>query len=205
MTTGGNGDDASGKRERPSEPALEMPDTDRVTIDFISGPPLAFASEDEPVDSDVPEMLGLDPPAQDDEPDALGLVSRNRLSSMDLDVRAEMLECFALDDFTHALRIAELVLGGQPDDAEAQTIAKRSRERLEQLYTARLGALSMVPRLSVEPAEIRWLGLDHRAGFLLSRVDGTHTIEELLDVSGMRRLEGLKTLVELKDLGAIAL
>jgi hypothetical protein len=47
------------------------------------------------------------------------------------------------------------------------------------------------------------LGLDHRAGFLLSRVDGLSTVEEVLDICGMPRLEALKTLVDLLDRGAI--
>ncbi len=130
-------------------------------------------------------------------------MDRNRPSSPDLDLRAEMNERFALHDFTYALRIAELLLGRDPEDPEALRIASRSRGRLEQIYTARLGAVGATPELAVPEAEVRWLGLDHRAGFLLSRVDGKHTVEELLDVSGMRRLEGLKTLVELKDVGAI--
>jgi hypothetical protein len=38
---------------------------------------------------------------------------------------------------------------------------------------------------------------------LLSRVDGLSTIEEVLDVCGMPRLEALKTLVDLLERGAI--
>ncbi len=45
--------------------------------------------------------------------------------------------------------------------------------------------------------------LVHRAGFLLSRVDGFTSLEELLDLSGMPRLEALKTVLSLVDAGAI--
>lgn len=136
---------------------------------------------------------------------ALDLVDRNRPSSPDLDLAGEMAERYALGDFTGALKAAEFMLGRNPNDANAQRYARSSRERLEQLYSSRLGNLERVPVVIVPDRSVRWLGLDHRAGFLLSRIDGTHTIDEIVDVSGMQRLEALKTLVELLDLNAIRL
>ena len=53
--------------------------------------------------------------------------------------------------------------------------------------------------------EIRWLSLDHRAGFLLSCVDGRMTVEELIDVSCMSELDALRILCDLRDRGAIAM
>lgn len=196
----------------------------RVTMDF-SGPPLTLPSESQ-VEIEVPvvpsaaldgvdleqELGGEGPLALDlDDVGALDLVDRGsdveiqRADSVDeLDLAAEMRERFALDDFTGALRTAELLLGKEPTHAEAQSVAKKSVAKLEQLYTSRLGAMSSIPRVAVPEGEVRWLGLDHRAAFLLSRIDGSHSIDEIIDVSGMPRLEALKTLVELKDLGALA-
>lgn len=134
---------------------------------------------------------------------ALGLVERSRPSQPDLDLAAEMAERYALGDFTGALRAAELLLGREDAHPEAERYAQSSRERLVQLYESRLGDTSQIPLVQVPPTEIRWLGLDHRAGFLLSRVDGEGTMEQLLDVSGMPRLEALKTLVELVEAGAV--
>jgi hypothetical protein len=139
------------------------------------------------------------------EGDALGLVDRSRPSTRDVDIVSDMAERYALGDFTGALRAAELLLGMAPDHPEALRYARSSRERLEQLYSSRLGALSRIAHVAVPDHEIRWLGLDHRAGFLLSRVDGCHSIEEVLDVSGMPRLEALKTLSELVSVGAVRL
>ena len=124
-------------------------------------------------------------------------------SGTDLDLAAEMAECYALGDFTGALRIAELVLGGDAAHPQARLYARYSRQRLEQIYSSRLGSSSHVPVVTVRDSEVRWLGLDHRAGFLLSRIDGTHSVDMLIDVSGMQRLEALKTLVELLEAGAI--
>lgn len=134
---------------------------------------------------------------------ALDLIDRSRGSSPNLDLASEMNERFALGDFTGALFVAEFLLGRDPDDAATQACAAASRERLEQLYSSRIGALTRVPVVAIRENDMRWLGLDHRAGFLLSRVDGRACLIEILDVSGMPRLEALKTLVELYDAGAI--
>ena len=63
--------------------------------------------------------------------------------------------------------------------------------------------MSAVPVPALSETQLRWLGLDHRSGFLLSRVDGIATVEDVLDVCGMPRLEALKTLVDLIERGAI--
>ena len=47
------------------------------------------------------------------------------------------------------------------------------------------------------PEQVRWLSLDHRAGFILSCVDGYSSIEEILDVSGMPQIDALRILHEL--------
>jgi hypothetical protein len=134
---------------------------------------------------------------------ALDLVDRSRPSSPQLDLSSEMTERFALGDFTGALFVAELLLGREENNVSAKACAAASRERLEQIYSSRVGSLKRVPVVAVRENDIRWLGLDHRAGFLLSRVDGRASLEEILDVSGMARLEALKTLVELYEAGAI--
>jgi hypothetical protein len=41
--------------------------------------------------------------------------------------------------------------------------------------------------------------LDHRSGFLLSLVDGQYTVDEILDMSGMSRLDALKIIHQLVE------
>lgn len=157
-----------------------------------------------------PEPVSAWPPAEQPieqtelDPSALALIEQTQPSSR-LDLEGEMRELLALDDLTGALRIAELILGRQPGHAAATRCAEDCRHRLVRLYASKLGSLEQCVHVALPDSEIRWLGLDHRAGFLLSRVDGMVTLEELLDISGMQRLEGLKTLVELLDRGAIRL
>lgn len=137
---------------------------------------------------------------------ALDLVDRrSRPISASVDLAVEMSDRYALGDYTAALQIAELILGRDPAHEAARHVAASCRARLEQLYRSRLGSLARVPRVAVDSSEMRWLGLDHRAAFLLSRVDGHHTLADLVDVSGMSALEALKTIVELLELGAIRL
>lgn len=137
--------------------------------------------------------------------DALSLVDKRSrpASSPMIDLPTEMADRFALGDFTTALRLAELILGNDGTDEAALATSTASREKLAQLYSSRLGSPSRSPHPNVEGAEVRWLGLDHRAGFLLSLVDGRHSVDELIDVSAMPRIEVLRTLVELLDMKAI--
>ena len=177
----------------------------KVTLD-LSGPPLRLpekeALESAPTPFDGIERLpALRPSGL---ANAIELVDHARpLPAADL--ATEMAECFALGDFSGALRAAELLLGHRPEDESALRYARSSRDKLEQLYASRLGGFEQVPHVAVPESEIRWLGLDHRAGFLLSRIDGVVDIETLLDIAAMSRIEALKTLIELIDAGAVEL
>jgi hypothetical protein len=135
---------------------------------------------------------------------ALDLVNRSR-PSQQLDIIGEMEELYALDDLTGALRQAEFVLGRYPDNEQALRCAANCRARLVQLYASKIGSTDRVIVQTIDHSQVRWLGLDHRSGFLLSRIDGVSTVEEVLDVCGMPRLEALKTLADLLDRGAIRL
>lgn len=164
----------------------------------VTPPPTAY-------DLDAPEGDGVEPPgALPTVGDALALVdSRSRPPPTPANPEQEMADRFALGDFTAALRLAELILGNDPRNTHASETARVCRDKLVQLYLSRLGALSRRPRRAVKGADVRWLGLDHREGFVLSHIDGGSSIEELVDVAGMPRIEVLKTLVELLDVGAI--
>lgn len=146
--------------------------------------------------------LSLDPAAGK----ALDLVERsNSASELRTEPVDEMEELYALGNFSDALRVAELILGRQPNNTQAQRCATNSRQRLEQLYSSKIGPMSQVPIVALRSADLRWLGLDHRAGFVLSRIDGKLTVEELLEICSMPRLEVLKTVIELVNCGAIFL
>jgi hypothetical protein len=110
---------------------------------------------------------------------------------------AEMRERFSLGDYTGALEMAELLLAEEPGNLEAAECGENCRTVLEGMFAARLGPLDRVPMVVVPRTQMRWLSIDHRAGFILSLVDGSSTVEQILDVCGMPRLDALRILHEL--------
>jgi hypothetical protein len=116
-----------------------------------------------------------------------------------------MKDRYATGDFSGALIVAEGILDTFPHHEEALRCRERCADVLAQMYLARLGSLAQIVRVALSGDEIRWLSLDHRAGFLLSLIDGESSIETLLDISGMPRLEALRILYGLLDQRVIAL
>ena len=71
---------------------------------------------------------------------------------------------------------------------------------VEQIYGALLGGADRVPTHG------RAMGdLEPRSAFLLSRIDGSMTVEDVLDVSGMPRLEALRVMALLVRRGAVVI
>jgi len=121
------------------------------------------------------------------------------------DPEAEMNERFLIGDFAGALRVAEELTVSDPKHEDATRIAKESRAHLISQYEARLGSLDRVPRVVMGVGGLRELAIDHRAGFLLSHIDGVSSLETILDVSGMARLDAVRILVELVQKRVVAL
>jgi len=109
----------------------------------------------------------------------------------------EMNDRVSLGDYTGALEIAEKLLEVDADDEAVKVVAESCRGILKQMYTARIGPLDRVPLVMVARDQLRWLTIDHRAGFVLSLVDGVSSLEMILDVSGMAELDALRILSEL--------
>lgn len=109
----------------------------------------------------------------------------------------EMNDRVSLGDYTGALEIAEKLLEIDPNDEPVKVCAESCRGVLKQMYTTRIGPLDRVPMVMVARDQLRWLSIDHRAGFVLSLVDGVSSLEMILDVSGMPELDALRILSEL--------
>lgn len=71
---------------------------------------------------------------------------------------------------------------------------------LERVYESQVGSLGAVPRHGTPSPD-----LDPRQAFLLSRIDGMSSAEDLLEISGMPRLEALRCLALLIRRGAVAM
>jgi hypothetical protein len=117
----------------------------------------------------------------------------------------DMQDRYAVGDFTGALVVAESILDANPDHEDAKRYAQSCREVLTQMYAARIGPMDQIAVVAVPPDQITWLSLDHRAGFLLSLVDGVSSIEEILDISGMTRLDALRIMYTLVQQNVLTL
>jgi hypothetical protein len=196
----------------PIEPVAtttDEPFSDEVKLDVPPLPaPLLAESErtsgtpptiDHP---DLPPVLGVpapEPRAKPARSKASGQAHRitTKPGVAAVDQEREMRDRFSLGDYTGALSVAEAILETNPQNAEAMAFAENCRSVLRQMYTARLGPLDRVPMVMVPPDQLRWLSIDHKAGFLLSHVDGVSSLEMILDVSGMPTLDALRILCEL--------
>lgn len=111
---------------------------------------------------------------------------------------------FEKGDYMGALMRAEGLLEERPDFEAARRYVESATELLQQMYLTRLGSGSTVLRLALAPDAIQDLSLDHRAGFLISLLDGHASIDEIVDISGMPALEVLRLLFEMYEQGVLA-
>lgn len=191
----------------PSEPPAQLAARLFSATETAPPAPAAGLDLDEPALDEAADSLQLDVDSPSVHPDPfrepeLLIESSTTAAHSPLD---DMRDRYAVGDFTGALVVAESILEGTPEDPEARRYAESCREVLTQMYSARLGPLTQIVTVAVAPDQVRWLSLDHRAGFLLSLVDGASTVEELLDISGMPRLEALRHLFMMLEQQVIAL
>jgi hypothetical protein len=208
--------------QRKTPPAIAKPDAARrprratpqpssqsllalVNRNAPSAPPAARRIETPRMGSQGIGARGIEAPGVD-EGTALELVAKQAdPTPPSTDPVGEMHERFALGDYSGALVVAESLLEENPSHAEANEYAESCRGVLAQMYTARIGPLDRVPFVEVQRDQLRWLSLDHRAGFVLSLVDGVSSLEMILDVSGMATLDALRILYELVEQRIISL
>jgi hypothetical protein len=102
-----------------------------------------------------------------------------------------------------SLWLCERVLSLDPDNDAAKKLLEDNRTVLLTQYQEQIGELEEVPVVQIPQHEIMWHKLDHRAGFLLSRIDGQLTYGDIIDVSGMGDFEATRILAQLQGMGVI--
>lgn len=165
--------------------------SERVTCPAPGSTEPANAVTQLPASSPQPTGGALDPRAELDP--SVALLSRR------------LHDFFTEGDHDQALCAAQQLLALRPNDPEALGYQRSCERLLEQRHAERLGELRRFPELAVSQDQVRWLALDHREGFILSLVDGATSIEEIIDIAGMSRLDVLKTLAGLKEADVIRL
>ena len=99
--------------------------------------------------------------------------------------------------YDDALRVAHAILRDRPDDMVALSSIDECRTSLELLHAFSTSALMRTPSLAVDGPALHMLPLDHRAGFILSLVDGHSTVSLILDMCPMSSPETLAVLFAL--------
>jgi len=102
-----------------------------------------------------------------------------------------------LDDFSGALELLSKILEQEPHNFQAKKMYTEAETELTSIYSSKIGDLDQIPRVRMAGDEIIWLNLDHRAGFMLSLIDGQFCFDDILTVCGMNSLDALRIIVQL--------
>jgi hypothetical protein len=111
----------------------------------------------------------------------------------------------AAQEYEAAVRYLRAARSLDPDD---QGIAKAADDGEKAIRTVLQGegvVLDAVPALAVRPEEISRVRVSAKAGFLLSRVNGSYDIASILKISPMTQLEALLVFRELIRAGLLKL
>jgi len=135
------------------------------------------------------DEIDADAPANESQDDQL----RRRISAL----LERAVAWHQAGDTERAVCAVDLALNEDPNSALGQKLITRNRDTIMQVFQGYLGDLERQPQLALPLHELQNARISPRAAFLLSRVDGTLTIDELLDVSGMPRIEAFRHLCQL--------
>lgn len=91
-----------------------------------------------------------------------------------------------------ALAYADLL-----NDDDAFAIVRDASPLIDSVLESRLGGLSATPRIAREGLDVHLTRLSSEQAFLLSRIDGTSSVEEVVDLTPLPRHRTLLLLVRL--------
>ena len=97
-----------------------------------------------------------------------------------------------------ALQLREQARSPKIDD-----IVNSTRPLFERAFCACIGDMKCAPIRAIPAEELAAHGLDHRAAFLMSRMDGMLTVGDLLDIAGMPRFDALRLIAALRRAQAV--
>jgi hypothetical protein len=116
---------------------------------------------------------------------------------------AAAVAAFQQGDAIGAYDVVSSVVVDEPDNSGAADFLERIRAETERALLTRIGPVDAAPSLAVSAAGLTGLSLDHKAGFVLSQIDGFVSFEDIVDLSGMARLATLRILVRLLDASVV--
>ena len=104
-----------------------------------------------------------------------------------------------------AAQAAELALqlGEQARSHDVDSIVDSARQMFERAFCACIGDMKSSPIRAIRSEELAAHGFDHRAAFLMSRMDGLLSVSDLLDIAGMPRFDALRLMAALRRAQAV--
>ena len=121
------------------------------------------------------------------------------------DEHAQLARRMEAHDYAGALMIAESLVAANPADDQAMHCVELCRPVVIETYMRRLGDRRHPVRILVGRDVLQGLQLDHRAGFLLSCIEGSSCLDEVLDLAGMPMLDTVRLLWELVQEGVVSI
>jgi hypothetical protein len=200
--------------KRTSDPISPLMMVSAPTRDLGIRPPLRASSEDETTlhreraleitlsDASPPEFDPVDTRTErilaDVDAGVTGVESKEDRTRRRITTLFERAHAWQQSgDFERAVAAVDLALSEDPNSALAQKLIHRHRDIMTSVLAAFLGELERIPVLARPLHELANAPISPRAAFLLSRVDGILSLDEILDVSGMPRLEAMRYLCQL--------
>lgn len=111
----------------------------------------------------------------------------------------------AQGNLEEALGHARALLADGDPSPQVSVWATECERLLEARYLASVGGEHGVLEVRSTPSEQMGLPLSPASAFLISLLDGYTTVDEVLDVSGLPRLDALRGLAKLVESGAAVL
>ena len=129
------------------------------------------------------------------------LAALDTAESVITDARA-LVDAGELEDALEIMQSGSVELGSS---LEIEALIELVRVELVKRYRDRLGDMASVPVVHGDPARLTQFNLPANAGFILSLLDGSTPLTDLVTLSGMDAFDALRTLVGLVDAGIVEL
>jgi len=116
---------------------------------------------------------------------------------------ADALELFRKGEVQESLELFETLARQNSGRMEVQGYLELVRSHLFKYYRERVADTSSVLKVKIAPQEIMKYNLPVDAGFLLSMIDGSTSVNEILALSGMDPFDGLRLVHRLLEAGIV--
>jgi len=167
--------------------------TGQADVRTLRPPAKSVSDPAEARSSEILDEVDRDIPAAGE-----GKDERTRRRIQGLLERASVWARSGLDgDLDRAVTAVDLALDEDASSALAQKLVHRNRDAIMGVFQSYLGDLQRSPMLAKPLHELANTKISPRAAFLCSRIDGVLSLDEILDVSGMPRLEAYRYLCQL--------